>query len=161
MSNISVFPSGPSSFFSVSVRSLSFLLSLPFDAAAELSGLSSPPPRCRPLSVFSLCQSERPLLLWSLFLLWTALPLLRLDLSYTSTTQHLMALLVGARDFFMAWHVCQNLSRCRTSLCLCFILHAQKAFYLLRSTSFIIKKLHRCADINPIAMNTLGTGLED
>jgi hypothetical protein len=71
---------------------------------------------CRSLSpsMCSLCQYTH--LLWSSPLLSTALPLLRPDLSYTSTTQHLMALLVGAHDLCMTLHVCQNLSSCRTSL---------------------------------------------
>jgi hypothetical protein len=92
----------PLSFF-VSVRSLSLLLSLPFDAAARLSGLSLPPPRRRPLSVFSL----------------SAPPSLVVFTSALDDTLTLSALIVGAHGLFMT---CHAILSCRTSVA--FVYHS-------------------------------------
>jgi hypothetical protein len=113
--------------FLVSVRSLSLLLSLPFDAAARLSGLSLPPPRCCPLCVLSvstpfscglhLCSARHSHSCGQ-------------SLATLVTTPHLMALLVSAHDLFMTWHACQNLPNCRTSLAFVFHFVCSETIFL-------------------------------
>jgi hypothetical protein len=102
-------------------------------------------PRRRRLAVaFFLCILSQPLLLlWPLPLLWTVHPLLRPKHCYTSTTPHLMALLVGAHDLFMKWHAVEIFQLSYFS-CICVSFCMLRAFF-----KTMIHQYHREEDASP------------
>lgn len=106
------------------------------------------------LSLLCLFSLSRPPL-WSLLLLWTTLPLLRPKLNFPGTwyLSNLIAILVSTHDIFDVARFSKSFFKISYFSCICVsFCMLRKNFFLLQSTSFIMKGARRCADINPIAI---------